>query len=276
MERDAILVASRSRFAMQTPQPFADGWQPEPELRAAPPRRLQRNRDRPRRGCTPGFVSCLMAGMTLLGVIVFLTALNASLALMFGTIVPGRVESYGPDKGGIELRYSYRVSGNRYEGKSRVGEQEFFRLPVGAPLRVRVFAPMAGFGSYLEGIDKPWGASVVMWVMAFFMLPIYGGYLVLQRNTRRLERWLVRHGTVAPATLLPATWLSVSYGRVSARLPFEFEAAAPGGARTCSGFEVLNPGDWCGEPGQTATALYDPRNPSRCRLYRLLEVQAAP
>lgn len=106
----------------------------------------------------------------LLVFVLFLSA-NAFLILLFGREVSGRVESVGYDRHGINLNYSYRVSGHTFTGSERISAREAQTLPANKKLRVRTFAPFAAMGADVVGYGPPfWGTMIGLGILA---LPVF-------------------------------------------------------------------------------------------------------
>ena len=252
-----------------------NAWQLEPELRAAPPRRVVSRV--PRRGCLARIggasLGCALGGIFALGFFLSLWAGLAVLILPFGSTTTGVItqreltRGHSPRYGSSEsylltFEFSPHGSSAQYSGEWPVDAATFQRLQNGDAAKVRYFPLFPGTRPMLEEGISPWFHILFLGPLGLTLLVVGGVSLLGFVPPSRAGKRLVKRGLAAPALIVKND---------NNRATFWFRVTgAQGETQKIEVTQTVVNRDWGRAPtGAVVTVLFEARRPRRALIYRL-------
>ncbi len=229
-----------------------------------------------------GWIALIFVPHLLVGLFLLCWTAHYSLTLWTGVTVPARVlrfSSSTSSKGGTTHRVHYRYNWqNRpIESSSQVGNSEFYSLPSGSIIQVKVLAqtPETGSIALMPG-GSPGTYLLVLWAMSLVWNGFawgVGGAIVLGIWK---EKRLIRYGTATRGRITSVKETSTKINR-QAVWKVNYEFSPDGATRKQVGRANVSPQEaQTLRESQKITVIYDPSNPCQNVAYDFAAFEVAP
>ncbi len=222
---------------------------------------------------------------TLVGIGLIGAAIFSILVWLFGTDVPGRINSLDISRGkkstNFNVHYAYTVEGIDYQGSVSIVEEIYNTLQVGQAYPVRVIRAAPSWMPHPRGPGSSTG-MVFMWpFMALFWNGLMSVFLWIAWVAPWRMRSLLRHGLATAGVILRTETHRGGKGGPIYRVYYGYQATP------------LDEGHVLAEPdsferkmdvtradyneaaiGRVVTVIYHPKNPKRSVIYDFAEYEA--